>query len=124
MKYLKIQSKTATEQGLMSVEVNLNVSQIMLIAKQPLQPTVVHMNGVGHMTDTTIPDDLPGLVTAETKEGGKVWINPEFVQFYFTTEIGLYNLAFPGGVNLALPITGEEIVQKLEGRPTIIDLGG
>lgn len=113
MNYLTIQSKTATEEGLLEVEVNANVDQIMLIAKQPFTPTLVHMAGVAHMTESNIPDELPGLVTAETKEGGKVWFNPKFVQFYFTPQIGMYNLAFPGGVTLSLPITKEDLLRKL-----------
>lgn len=97
------------------VEITAAVDKIMFCFKQPLQPVI--MFGLGGIVMPVmgdydkIVDELVGygLKTLDTPEGLKAVVNPDQVLFYFTPELGIYNLMFAGKAGLTVKSTTAEV---------------
>ncbi len=108
------------EEGMQQMDIQVNVNQVMCIIKPALQQPVVCMMTVNLMLVSVVPKEIDGLHVVETKEGGTAWINPDLVLFYYSPEIGIYVLCYPGGSRVAIRATGAEVRSMLEGGGNVI----
>lgn len=104
---------------LQQLEIDVNPEQVIFIAKQPLQPLLIRMLGCQHITQTPVPTEFENLRRFDTLEGGTVWVNPNFIQFIFTPEIGKYKMIFVGGDGVVISTTREDLFKSLKGKPVI-----
>lgn len=112
------------ETSLVPQDIQINLEQVQFIHKPPMQ--TIHqivMLLPGPLMSSSVFEESKlkeaGLVQFTSTEGTTCWCNPKLVQFYFTPEIGVYVLVFPGGNKLGLNTTGIEIVAAFGGGPKI-----
>lgn len=99
-------------------DIELNVDAVHFMFKAPLNPQIQIMVDLpGQVTSLSPVDsaafEAAGLVEMETVEGGTVWVNPKYIQFYFSPELALYVLIFPEGSRVAVKITSAQLKAKL-----------
>ena len=123
MQYLEVVVHEQQEDGIRALDMRINPANVMAIIKPPLQPSVICCFGANLMTKTELPDEVPGLIKVETKEHGTAYLNPDFVSFYYSSELGTYTVIFPGGTQVAVRETAAGMKTLLEGSPALdIDL--
>lgn len=108
-------------QRVLVVETVMNAHSVHAVLKQPLQPITIIMPTIGFATMTDVPLH-PAWVEFETKEGGKVFINPKHVLFYTNPSLGEFALFFPGGSRMAVKATTAEIREKLDPPVNLLKL--
>lgn len=124
---ITVQIPTQNDKGeveLTSQDIVLNLEQVYFIFKPPLNPTsqIIGCLPMPLLTQDGLQDkDLieAGLVSFDTTDGTKAWMNPRFVQFYFSPQLGVYVFVFPGGSKLGVKATNVD-VQRAMGEKSII----
>jgi len=99
--------------------ITLVLENVFFIHKPPMETfkQIAVLSPQPIITEVDIPDDeliAAGLLRFDTPEGTYAWVNPEKAMFYFTPQLGVYVLAFPGGSRVGIHATGEE-VRKMFG---------
>lgn len=104
---------------LVQQQLNVVLESVYFSVKQPLTPnTELSMMLPGSLaTPTPIPDEKweeAGFTKFETVEGGTAWCRADQIQFYFSPELSVYVLVYPGG-RVGLKATGKEVEAFITG---------
>lgn len=108
------------ETTLVPQDIQINLEHVHFTHKPPMQPTrQIAMLLPGPLLTSTEIDESKleeaGLVQFDSSDGTPCWLNPQLVQFYFTPELGVYVLVFPGGNRLGVKATGIEVAAAFGG---------
>lgn len=98
------------EPTLVAQEIQLVADNIFFTHKVPLQPTtqIAILSNAPLFTQNELPEATlaeAGLVKFETPEGSFSWVNVSKSLFYFSPDLGVYVIVFPGGTRVGVKST-------------------
>jgi len=107
---LTVNIPTPTETGdmqLVSQEIVLVADNIFFTHKVPMQPStqIAILSNAPLLTTNELPEQAmldAGLTKFETPEGSFAWVNMSKALFYFSPDIGVYVVVFPGGTRVGI----------------------